>query len=554
LCELNLTSKCVAQEIQVQKQFGPVFFNELMWRGSSVSSADEWIELKNDSDEIVDISGWKVIIRKDSNDTIIQIPNNEQIAPWGFYLVANNNKDCQFEGKKSILEIDPDLIDSRLNLNNSDLHLVLNDGERNIDFAGYDINGDEKGNFYNKTICSTDESMTYGKSGCKDDLVHKSLERIKYDDGILPENWMSARQRVDPPTINSYDENTANPQNSGKPKITDFKLSSDIFFQGKQNKYLVTYTIDDSKDDLEKVSLQIYNGQEVVDPIEISQTGNKIELNYNFCPTILLTAEDETGLTDEYDLDLTCAYLNKNLLINEVMPHPKNKDWDGDGKLGASDEWIEISNPTGEDTILSGWIIKDKSGKEFGLGDYVIKAKSYLVLYKNATKISLNDDGDSLYLVDPTGSVIDVANIPKSTKYEDLAYGRFDKGWDWTKSVTLGKKNVFTLMEDTTKEDDEAEAEKDTPTIVRAVADITKSESRESEPEIISTIITTTSVIKRHVPEVIASGQIAPIVLGSRIKRNDSPGAFIRFEYLLYLLGFVAFILLVFCYEICRRE
>ena len=35
-----------------------VKLSEVMWRGSSVSTADEWLELKNQSAGIIDISGW----------------------------------------------------------------------------------------------------------------------------------------------------------------------------------------------------------------------------------------------------------------------------------------------------------------------------------------------------------------------------------------------------------------------------------------------------------------------------------------------------------------
>jgi hypothetical protein len=35
-----------------------VVINELLWMGSSTSSADEWIELRNLTDQAVDLSNW----------------------------------------------------------------------------------------------------------------------------------------------------------------------------------------------------------------------------------------------------------------------------------------------------------------------------------------------------------------------------------------------------------------------------------------------------------------------------------------------------------------
>ncbi|MCD6334669.1 MAG: lamin tail domain-containing protein, partial [Candidatus Latescibacteria bacterium] len=37
---------------------GDVVINELMWMGSTASSADEWIELRNTTDSEILLSGW----------------------------------------------------------------------------------------------------------------------------------------------------------------------------------------------------------------------------------------------------------------------------------------------------------------------------------------------------------------------------------------------------------------------------------------------------------------------------------------------------------------
>ena len=38
----------------------PVVINEIMWMGSTVAAADEWIELKNLTDDNVDVAGWSI--------------------------------------------------------------------------------------------------------------------------------------------------------------------------------------------------------------------------------------------------------------------------------------------------------------------------------------------------------------------------------------------------------------------------------------------------------------------------------------------------------------
>lgn len=66
---------------------GDVVINELMWMGSSLSSADEWIELRNIKSFSIDLTGWTLEQAGQApNETIIltgTIPAN------GYYLITN---------------------------------------------------------------------------------------------------------------------------------------------------------------------------------------------------------------------------------------------------------------------------------------------------------------------------------------------------------------------------------------------------------------------------------------------------------------------------------
>lgn len=287
------------QSVKAQDYSGSVFFNELMWRGSSVSTADEWIELYNNSDEIVDISGW-VIFDEDKGEVMIEIDKGK-IAPRSFFLVSNNEKNHLFSGGESVLNIDPDMVSSKVGLSNDKLHLALKDGDVVVDRVG-----DGSKTFYKNTICSSDESTIYSDKDCKDSELNRSLQRINYQDGTLPVNWTSTKE-ADLITIESGAENIATPHNSGKPKILGFSLSNNLFFAGRENRYKVIYEIEDSVTDFKRLYLQVENGQEVSELIEVS-SGEKISLSYNYCPKLIAISEDQTGLTDTFPLEISCVF------------------------------------------------------------------------------------------------------------------------------------------------------------------------------------------------------------------------------------------------------
>lgn len=66
-----------------------VIINEVMWMGSSVSDRDEWIELRNLSNQEVDISHWKLYGAVAGYNGHLEIPAKQSIAPNGLYLIAN---------------------------------------------------------------------------------------------------------------------------------------------------------------------------------------------------------------------------------------------------------------------------------------------------------------------------------------------------------------------------------------------------------------------------------------------------------------------------------
>lgn len=100
---------------------GDVVINELMWMGTSGSTADEYLELRNMTDRIIDLSGWKLTKNDGGVETLmITIPSGT-LAAHGYFLISN------FDKANSKINVDPDLVDSNLVLNNLDAQYVLKD-------------------------------------------------------------------------------------------------------------------------------------------------------------------------------------------------------------------------------------------------------------------------------------------------------------------------------------------------------------------------------------------------------------------------------------------
>ncbi len=126
---------------------------------------------------------------------------------------------------------------------------------------------------------------------------------------------------------------------------------------------------------------------------------------------------------------------SNNMSINEILPQPIE---------GTSSEFIEILNKSNEQIDLSSWVLDDIDG---GSSPYIIPQQTiiepfgYLTFYNSITKISLNDSGDSVRLLDPNGEIKDEISYLKSSK--GASYSKFEDKWLWTITATPGGENIY---------------------------------------------------------------------------------------------------------------
>jgi len=121
--------------------------------------------------------------------------------------------------------------------------------------------------------------------------------------------------------------------------------------------------------------------------------------------------------------------------INEILPDPQEND--------SQAEWIELYNFADKPINLYKWQIDDGPGgsKPFLIDtDLIIPAKGYLLLERKQTGLILNNDKDSVQLIDPQGKVISEVDYTKAKLNQSYAY--FGNQWKWTKVLTPGAPNI----------------------------------------------------------------------------------------------------------------
>ena len=122
--------------------------------------------------------------------------------------------------------------------------------------------------------------------------------------------------------------------------------------------------------------------------------------------------------------------------LNEFLPNSSDKDWNGDGDANAYDEWIELVNLADCPVDLTGWQLDDATG---GTAPYrfpagtILQAHSFGLYSRTVTGVALNNDADTVRLLDPSGAMVDGYNYVEAG--QNVSYSRtIDGGGTWTQS------------------------------------------------------------------------------------------------------------------------
>lgn len=158
--------------VQAQQGGTPaVAINELAWAGTAASASDEWIELYNNTDRDIDLSGWVLnwegqTIRFDKVADNTKEVRNSKISAHGFYLLERSDD-------TAVSDLSADLIYTGSLANEGEALALRDERDLVIDTA----NGD--GGLW--------PAGTDGKA----EVPYATMERLSSTSGDSDNNWAS---------------------------------------------------------------------------------------------------------------------------------------------------------------------------------------------------------------------------------------------------------------------------------------------------------------------------------------------------------------------------
>jgi hypothetical protein len=123
------------------------------------------------------------------------------------------------------------------------------------------------------------------------------------------------------------------------------------------------------------------------------------------------------------------TWIPGRIRINEVLIRP-HYDWEGKGGVDTGDEFIELYNLGPNKVFLKGWMLDDEAGggsKPYKIPGITIRPGGYAVFFHSKTGITLNDAGDTVRLLTPSGTLVEEIPYLKVRAY-NLSYGRMPDG------------------------------------------------------------------------------------------------------------------------------
>jgi hypothetical protein len=176
---------------------------------------------------------------------------------------------------------------------------------------------------------------------------------------------------------------------------------------------------------------------------------------------------------DETEEDSSPTYSQGSVRMNEIMANPKGL------KELPETEYVELYNTTEKPVSLKGWQFV-YGGSPKPIGDALIPAKGYAVLYRSGREISMDasavavpmdkfpnalaNTGKELQLLDPKGNVIDLVLYAKATAGK--SWERSGEDWFLSTDIrggTPGSMNSSPEKEEKKEEDTDTPVSPDEP-------------------------------------------------------------------------------------------
>ena len=410
------------------KAFSGIVISEVAWAGSSLSQADEWIELFNPTDADVSIEGWYLSGAGSSEKNII-FPHGALIKAQDTYLIAN----YEFGNEKTNLTITPDIATSTLSISNSSLLIKLIDNNDTvIDTAGSGGNP-PAGLSSEIKISMQRDDVSVGGDLDSAWVDAKQSTNINTNDLGTPGQHLQQKSSQDEQNQDAVEQNaeiepsaTSTEVILNNPETNTTSTTTEVFYTTTTDNLAETQDADVKNNDNSTTTNLILEFEQATGTTgTVSTTNQVIEAPETNEAT---TSTENQVVTTSNDLSLTKKY--KYLRINEVMAAP------AEGK-----EWVELFNSSVDWAVeLDGVELHDSVGKIMIL-DGSIEPQGYKIITINSSRLNNNGDSVKLYAPD-TGELLDTVTYLSMQK--GIPYARDEKAnWRETLEPTPGYKNII---------------------------------------------------------------------------------------------------------------
>ena len=403
-----------------------VVISEVAWAGSSLSTADEWLELTNTTTQPVDVSEWTLTGAATSPLTL---PAASIIQPDSTFLISNYDKTAT----NSTLNVHPQYITTAVSLPNDKLKITLARADGTlVDTAGNGgapfkggpggTGGTTNGRFrtMERLDASADGStaaawedatssigfktgtLDLGTPGMIDDALQSEIMAMNTPVVSPPVASATIDTTTTTPSTTSSDVVATDPTStlpsdidtatSGEPMCTDVDTTSDATIVSTTDTTTTPSTTD---------STVVQNDVTSLPTIDTTSTTTSE-------PVVATTATNstDTAITSSTPQNnFTTTYGVGAIEVNELYPHPAS----------GEAEWVELKNTTTDSIPTTGWSLIDASGAVTALPNVSMEPGGYLVIEN--PKGNLNNDGDTVIVEQPNGEVVD------SVKYSSTLGG-----------------------------------------------------------------------------------------------------------------------------------
>lgn len=394
-----------------------VVISEVGWAGSSLSTADEYVELANLMDGPIDLSGYRL-----TGGGEILLPAGAAIPARGTYLVANFAAD----DARSALARTPDLITTAVALSNSALSLALAAPDGTV----LDRAGDGS-------------TPLAGRTSSSGSGARSMTRALPLSDGTLASSWLAAESAdgLDAGLPDLGTPGTNDLAAAAVETVTETPLTLEVVVEEPEAvDPAVGGTPEDSGTMPEPSPDELASPEqptglpEPTTGVVASDTDIPVEALVQAEPLPAETPEEPTlseVAPSGVEGPVPIVFPPRTLLINELYPIPAT----------GEDEFVEILNPYNNVIPLNGWALKDGSGAKTPLPDQPLGLGQMVVLRN--PKGRLNNDGDALSLLAPDGSVNDAVAYGKDGQKAGRAFIRVEDHLELTLRPTPGEPNAL---------------------------------------------------------------------------------------------------------------